>query len=257
VYNAVSGFRSQAALAPTAQKVWLPSPAFALVPLSLVVTAIWTIRRDDAARPFWWGLVLLLSAGLTAYPRFGTFHLQPVLPLLAWLSVVTLSEVCLRVRHLTRTFRWGAVGVVTTLWVWWGSVASPAYLPVFDSKTSPVAEYSNLIPLAEVVGRHLSSGDRLMVFPDDEATANLYDVLERLPPDFWVMSYPWFMVDDVRSRLIRDLQADPPEWFVYFPGRWNIEAHAPDILAVMERDYVRFAALHWADQQGWLLRRRP
>jgi hypothetical protein len=65
------------------------------------------------------------------------------------------------------------------------------------------------------------------------------------------------MLDSVKSRIVLTLQEHPPEWVVYFPGRYDIENRAPEVLAYIQDNYQRDAKLHWKRVEVWLLKRVP
>jgi len=132
-------------------------------------------------------------------------------------------------------------------------MAGSAYRIALRSDTPrKIEEYSDLVPLAGEIRQRIGPADRFYVFPDDEATANLYYLARCMPPRFWVFSYPWYMIDPVKSRVLGTLRANPPDWIVYFPGRWGIEQRAPEIIAFMEENYRRDTALHWEQGNAWL-----
>jgi hypothetical protein len=92
------------------------------------------------------------------------------------------------------------------------------------------------------------------VFPDDEATANLYYLMRHLPPGFWIFSYPWNMSDSIKSRVLSTLRKESPEWIVYLPGRWKINHYAPEIVTFIQAHYRKAAKLNWAGGRILLLR---
>ena len=200
-----------------------------------------------------WGLLLVVASSLAIYPRFGMFHLQPALPALAWLACLTLD-------HILRSSisRLVAVGVTLGLSAFWLTWAGSAYQVVIQNdQPRQIWEYSDLVPLAEQVRQHIGSTDCVYIFPDDEATANLYYLTRCLPPSFWVFSYPWNMFGWIKDRVLQTLQDQPPEWIVYLPGRWDIERYAPEVTGYIQSHYRRVAPLHWAEGEVWLLERSP
>jgi hypothetical protein len=97
----------------------------------------------------------------------------------------------------------------------------------------------------------------MYIFPDDEATANLYYLMQQRPPRFWVFTYPWYMEDRIKERILLTLRDDPPEWVVYHPGRWEVERTAPEIVRYLQQHYQEEAELGWAGGTALLLRRLP
>jgi len=253
IYNLTSDYRTLAARAPTAAQIQLIASSFLLVPAA-VVTLIDQKRQSNT---LWlslgWGLVLLVASSLTAYPRFEMFHFQAALPVLAWLSVVPLA-MALRPRNPGRSF---AVGMTVSLVAFWLAIAALAYQPVAKAgQARKIWEYSDLVPLAAEIREQIRPQDCIYIFPDDEATANLY-YLTGCVPRFWVFSYPWYMVDPAKQRILTALEEDPPQWVVTFPGKWEIEKYAPEVTGYLEDHYRREAELHWAQGEAWLLKRLP
>jgi len=252
-YNLTSDYRTLAARSPGVAEVRLIASSFLLVPAAL----FYLLGQKRQSNPIWltlgWGLVLLATSTLTAYPRFEFFHLQTALPVLAWLSAVPLAA-ALQPRNPGRSF---AAAITLGLAALWLVISASVYQPVVDAgQTQKIWEYSDLVPLAAEIRQQIGPTDCIYIFPDDEATANLY-YLTRCTPRFWVFAYPWFMIDPVKQRILSALEEDPPPWVVTFPGRWEIEKHAPEVMGYLEDHYRREAELHFAQGEAWLLKRLP
>lgn len=252
-YNLTSDYATLAAHSPGIVEVRLLASGFVLVPAAIV----YMLGQKRQGNSIWltlgWGLALLVTSALTAYPRFEMFHLQATLPALAWLSAVPLAA-ALQSRNPGRSF---AAGVALGLAVLWLVISASVYQPVVDAgQPRKIWEYSDLVPLAAEIRQQIGPDDCFYTFPDDEATANLY-YLTHCKPKFWVYSYPWYMIDPVKQRILSALEEDPPPWVVTFPGRWEIEKYAPEVMGYLEDHYCREAELHWAQGEAWLLKRLP
>jgi hypothetical protein len=70
-----------------------------------------------------------------------------------------------------------------------------------------------------------------------------------------VFHYPWYQLDWIRDRILVTLEEQPPQWVVYFPGRWGAEQHAPEIMDYLGDHYRQEAALQWAEGEVRVLRR--
>ena len=260
-FSFVNNYTGLASLSIRPDQISALAPAYCLLPPAL--TIMWTSREKGKS---WsregWALVLLVTSSLTAYPRFGFFHLQASLPILAWLSGTTLARL-LNVRDQKgfegtnhRSLLAGIACSVMLLWTLHAGI--PYYNSLSDGQPREIWEYTDLVPLAQEVRQHIGPTDCVYVFPDDEATANLYYLTQCRPPKFWMpTSYPWFTLDMLKPKAIRALEQASPEWVVYFPGRWGIERHGQEILTYIQEKYQLETQLTWAKGEVQLLRRRP
>jgi hypothetical protein len=252
-YNLTSDYATLAARSPGVAEVRLIASAFLLVPAAV----FYMLDQKRQGNPIWLtlgcGLVLLVASTVTAYPRFELFHLQATLPLLAWLSAVPLAA-ALQPNNPGRSF---AAGITVGLAALWLVISASVYQPVVDAGlTRKIWEYSDLVPLAAEIRQKIGPDECIYIFPDDEATANLY-YLTRCMPRFWIFTYPWYMIDPIKQRILSALEEDPPQWVVTFPGRWEIEKYAPEVIGYLEEHYYREAELHFAEGEAWLLKRLP
>jgi len=250
-YNLAGPYRTMAALWPTRDQLGVLVSAALLLPAAALLGIARARQDEDEWLRVGWGFALLVASAVTAYPRFHFFHLQPALPVVAWLSTWVLAST-LRVTSPVRTF---AAGIALALPLFWTLTAGASYGALLDPKPQYVYEYSDLVPVAEQVMQHKAPGERGFIFPDDEATANLYYLTKTLPPTPWIFTYPWYMMDWVQDRILDHLQTQPPDWIVYFPERWDIEQQAPRITGYISSHYRQDIPLEWAQGRGWLLKR--
>ncbi len=229
-------------------------PAFLLLPLALFVLPQRWKKGDPDGAKIGWGVVLLLVGSFTLYPRYAPFHLQAVLPVLAWLSAVGLV---LLWRSLGRTGRRVLAGAVSLLVLCWIFTAGSVYRSLFASGPGRrIWEYSDLATLETQLEAQIGPAGSIYLLPDDEATANLYYRLGRLPPRYWVFGYPWYLTGAVERQMLSALREASPQWIVYFPGRWAIEQTAPGILAYVRWHYRLAGPLSWPAGEARLLRRQ-
>jgi hypothetical protein len=254
-YNLTSDYRTLAALVPNVTKTRVIAWSCFLLPAAIFRLIDEKRRGNRMWLGLGWGLVLLATSSLTAYPRFGMFHLQAALPVLAWLSAVTLAA-ALQARGSNRSF---VVGIALALSAFSLIIAAAAYQPVLNAdRARKIWEYSDLVPLADEIRQEIGPTDCIYLFPDDEATANLYYLSGCFPPKFWVFHYPWYVLPWVDHKAASTLEEDPPRWIVMFPGRWGAEQTAVEIMGYLQDHYQRQAELHWEGQgEVWLLQRQP
>ena len=186
---------------------------FILVPFAAVCAFDLMRRRDRNWLNFGLGLLILITGAVSAYPRFAFFHLQSVLPVVALLSAMTLSYAFKQLRSW-RTF---AFGIVVAFSAFFFVKAGIFYRPAFRADRHPIVdEYSDLLPLTQEIRSTIGETDSVYVFPDDEASANLYYLLQRKPPKFWIFHYNWYLLDWTKAKILATLEDDPPDWVVYF-----------------------------------------
>ncbi len=258
LFSLSGSYREQSVQAPPLAAFKLVAQAGVLLPAAAVALFDAVRQRRAAAAgerawaPIAWGFALLAAATVTAYPRFEMFHLQPVVPLMAYLSALALVYAW-RAWRQARLFVI-AVAVGATL-LCTGSVVGPLQIALDSSQLQTIVEYSNLAPLADEVRARIGPRDSVYVYPDDEATSNLYYMLQREPPGYWVFHYSWFMTEAVQGRIVAALAEDQPEWVVYFPSRWVPPAASPLVAAAIQADYVPVATFDWIGNEVQLLRR--
>jgi hypothetical protein len=261
-FNFLNNYRQFASLPPQISQFTRLVTAYLLLPVSII--DLWTSRDDVtvAWSRIGWALILLATSSLTAYPRFAMFHLQASLPILAWLSGTILARLLnVRDREACRqdSSRFLLSGLAFSVILLWTFQASVPYCQFLSGdEPQAIAEYTDLLPLAREIRRYVGPSDCIYIFPDDEATANLYYLTQCTPPRFWMpTSYPWFTLDTLQLKAIRSLEQTPPEWVIYFPGRWGIEQHGQEISTYIQHEYQLDAHLSWAKGEVQLLRRRP
>lgn len=263
LYVFQSNYRSQTVLPPNADAIRTLATAGFLLPSAVAV--LLDARRRGLT--FWfdlaWGLNLLVAASVSAYPRFGFFHLQPALPVLAGLSALILAYGMGAIRNVSIWASWdssyrifaGGIGIGTTL-ICLAVAFQPLQLALDSGRSVRIWEYSELHSLAAEINARVAEADTIYIFPDDEATSNLYYLLRRKPLNYWIFHYPWYMLDEVQARILGALVSTSPQWTVYFPGRWEGERYASRVWEYIQRHYEPAATLQWTGGEVQLLRRR-
>jgi hypothetical protein len=187
------------------------------------------------------GLLLLAASSITAFPRFELFHLQPALALLAVATACT-GGYMLRSQPNARSFILAMLGALAAFWL---LNAGERWKPAFQAGNSPrlIREYSDMEILAGEIRRKIGPDEGVYLFHDDEVTANLYYLLNCLPPRYWVFQYPWYMVDPLKGRMLAELKKAAPAWVVCFPDHWRVDPLAPEIAQYVQHHYRQTAVL--------------
>jgi hypothetical protein len=248
------GFVKLAALPPTAEQLLPLAPACVFLPAAVW----WSVRGADRAqrpadgadaRPLHaFGLLVALAASMTVYPRFAAFHLAAALPVVAWLAGVAAASGLESTRKLVRV----ATAMALIAWLGLGLHASAAAGAA--SPRHAIAEYSDLVEPAGQIEHVIGPSATVYVFPDDESTANLYYLLGKAPPRFWVFTYPWYMTAGTERRVLRLLEQRPPDWVIRPSTGWG--HYAPEVFAWVSLHYEPRNSVPWAGRSLELLQRR-
>ena len=250
-YSVASRYASLAWSPPTLADVLQVSPAFVLVPVVLLGIRHRRRQGDPAWETDGWGLLLAAASCLGAYPRYGAFHLQPLLPVLAWLSATAL----VRMR--------GAGGQPAHDAPSGRGVFVVSVVVVGLLSLVPFVKTYRACPRSSMAPRHLrvlgseAARDRgeegdwqrrqlSTSFPTTRRRRTCTTCSRTPPPRFWVFSYPWYMTAPIRQRILRTLDSEQPRWIVHPVGRWETDRFAPDVLAYIKDHYDARARLRWA-----------
>ena len=253
-YNLTSDYKSLAAIPPKMVYFYRPAGSVIAIPAAIFCLVDCVRRRDRRGLQLGLGLALMVAAGASAWPRYNIFHLQPCLPLLAWLSVWSLRY-GIDSRDVGRPF---ARGIALGLALFWILSAGQSYRQAFGpAQPREIQEYTPLLPLAEQLRGILGPTDSLVIFPDDEPFSNLYYLLRRPAPRFWIFHYPWYMTDENKAKILATLERDSPDWVLFRPERWGIQVSAPEIVDFLSERYEEVISLEVPEPGMRLLKRRP
>jgi hypothetical protein len=251
-YNLVSPYKTWAFLQPTVAQAGILASCFLLVPAAVILSVDLRRKNDSAWLDAGLWILLLVSCAVFAYPRFEFFHLQPMLPMVAVVSAWTLAKAQRRADE-SRGF---VIGVAVALSAMWFATQGRDYRPVVKPEQErPVYDYSTLVPLADGIRGIIGPFDRVYVMPDFETSANLYCLLDRPPPRFWILHYPWYLVNGMDLRIASSLNDSLPEWVVRFPDRWGGIPLMPEVDGLVKSRYRRAAGFPWTYGEVVLLRR--
>jgi hypothetical protein len=194
-YSLEGNYATAAGLAqPPGDTLWLLA---AFAPMVALILAGTTPGARHVAGRYYRVLIagsgLLLAATLPLWPRYGRFHLQAAIPLLA----VTAGATVVILYHELRQRKWQTrllSAMATLLLVVYIAVGVSEGLTSFriQSQLPPVsAPYaSTLPPLANWVGRHTARDAPIVLYGVDEL---LYRMLAHPPPRPWVPQLTWIL----------------------------------------------------------------
>jgi hypothetical protein len=220
----------------------------------------WLLKFNIKAEE-WWNeakILVVLAASLTfAFPRFEPVHLQPFLALTAVISGQVLDQLLTSQAFpsFNRILQKGLAGLLAGIWVWGATTGTIPFL----NFTTPqkIYEYSNLPALAGEIRQKIGEQDCIYILPEDEANGNLYYLLGCFPPRPWFFtSYPWYSRNGLAQQSLKAFINLNPKYVLYYPGRWQIESHNPDLVRYALDNYEKIFPLSFSEGEAWLMVRR-
>lgn len=190
-----------------------------------------------------WLLVFLVVAAFFQYPRFSSRHWAVAFPFAAIISGIACADII----HLIKSKR--AYWILALLLIapaWWVDRAVNQYVQAWNNPDEVIREYSDLFDLAEELESRLPGSGSIAIFPMDESNANLYYILQREPPHFFIYHYPWFMNNAViKQRWIEALENEQTPVLLNFPHIWDVDTLAPELIAYIDQNYHIADTLQW------------
>jgi hypothetical protein len=255
-FNRDSGFVTMAALAPSAADLLALAPAYLLVPAA-AWSALALLRAGDIAwHRYAYAALLLVATSGGVFPRYAAFHLAPSLPFIAWMSGMVVGRLW-QERQVDAGDGTRGVGVPVAVGVLllWAFIGGTTYARASSATARPIEEYTDVQPLAAAMRPHIAPGDSVYVFPDDEATANVYHLLDSPPPRYWMFHYPWYLTPSVSARVLDSVISASPTWIIHQGDPWGVEPLVPGVFSYLRSHYDVVATVQWNMHEVRLLRR--
>ena len=219
-YSLTGNYAQAAALAPPTQ-YWVPLVGFCLPLLALAAV----LPRYLAHKTFFpTGITfagLLVASLLPVYPRFGAFHLQSAVPLLAIASGAAIMPAWHALRSAVpkeRLLGGLSVSLIATnavvgVWIW----AQVLYVDsLVGGPTTPYA--ATLAPLSAWVDTH-ATHNTIFIYGLD---STLYRVLEEQPPKPWIPQLSWILQShNSEERLWDGVEQVRPEAALVAASAWD------------------------------------
>lgn len=150
--------------------------------------------------------------------------------------------------------QWSIYSAIIAVWFLQGVTIHWPYWQ--GSKTQTFPKYSHLANLATTLEDRLPPGDEIVLLPDNEAVGNLYYYLQRTPPHFWIMYYPWFVTPETNAKWIETVDAEKPQTLLFFGKPTPLENNAPEILAYVLENYETIDSVTWENGTVQIMTRR-
>lgn len=202
-------------------------------------------------------ITMALAASVTAYPRFERLHLMATLPLLSVIFARSMT-IFLDAAYTPERIRWRLSKPAYDLICLILLFGALGYTSQRLARAGPqrLIAYDELIPIAKRLAAVTSRDERVLVFPDDEGTSNIYVLSQRLPPGFWTYVYPWYITDEVVRKIMDRLEADRVRVVVYFPDRGVDSKQFAELLAYIQQHYEQTESLPWKGGTAYVMTRR-
>jgi hypothetical protein len=254
LFNLTSGYAETGFLLPRHLDIIAIWPAFLLTPpfiLSIFVRR--DLDRQERSVRLWL-LICALSSLIFLYPRYSAAHWAAAFAFVAAMSAITCVDLMrrnteptwptahpIRLLVISFLFFWTAYGAFL-LWPAMAGTAQPRLLK-FDEQQE----------LAELLAAKLPAHSTIVFIPDNEAVSNAYYGLQRTPPRFWMMHYPWFMQPHILERWLTELEQHPPDYVIWVDGLQELNSPEPDISAFISKRYRETASFVWQERTVHLL----
>ncbi len=249
-FNLTGNYRSLGHLAPTADQIRQVLPAF-LMTVPFAASLVSSQGLPENATPSQgqriWLMIFLILAALMLYPRYSTMHWAVALSFMALISGIACADLVRQQidRSLWPT-TWGIYLAVVLLWTL--SAVFTYSLRLSQPRPQNLIEFNPLVKLADQLKSRNLPDEGIALFPDDEGVSNLYYLLQRQPPKFWIMNYPWFINPYTIARWVQAMETERPQTLIFFPGRGGYEQHAPEMVEYIQSRYQVIETLDWSGQ---------
>jgi hypothetical protein len=248
-FNLAGDYSSLGAKLPTLQELRAVLPLFImLIPFIFDSFDLGFVEKKkcEASKRFWLLFVMMITA-VMLYPRYSTMHWATMLPFLAISSGIACGNILHfpQNRLLSQNFKqWGLYfAIVGFLWIGIGTLN---YITVYRQRENrSLIEYDGLPELAKQITDVTSLGN-VLLFPDDEGVGNLYYLLEKEPPRFWLMNYPWFRNEYELDKWFEAVINSSPTHIIYFTSRGP--QLYPEMNSFITQNYQTIHQLDWNGQ---------
>lgn len=256
LFNLTSGYAQMGFLLPTNLDLIAILPAFVLsLPFAIsTMTPGLFERRERSVRL--WLLICTVSSLVFLYPRYSVPHWAVAFAFVAAMSAIICADVARLSRGLhvsTGRFLRLVVASIVIFWTLYGAVL---LWPAIVGTTQPrLLKFDEQQDLSELLKSEIPEDSTLVFIPDNEAVSNTYYALQRIPPRFWMMHYPWFMQPDVRERWLAELSRHPPDYVVWVEGLQDLDTTGPEIAPFVNAQFVEIENMEWQGRSVRLLQR--
>lgn len=249
-FNLTGDYRSLGQLAPTADQIRQVLPAFLMVvPFVAGLVSPQHLQGNTVPPQSQriWLMIFLILAILMLYPRYSTMHWAVALSFIALISGIACADLVRQRKDRSPwPSTWGVYLAVVLLWTL--SAVFTYSQRLSHPRLQNLIEFSPLVDLADQLKSRNLPDEGIVLFPDDEGVSNLYYLLQRQPPKFWMMNYPWFINPYTIARWVQAMETERPQTLIFFPGRGEYEQYAPEMIEYIQSRYQAIETLDWGGQ---------
>ncbi len=259
LFNLVGEYNDLGAKAPSLQEIRTILPVFIMIiPFTLKTIGYTRAKKKSDVTGLaerWWLLLMIMLSAIMLYPRYSTMHWATMLPFLAIASGIACAELLFATTENRGQIyqQWGIyLAIVGMLWIGSGLLNYGSAYRNREMRT--LIEYDTLPELAKLI-TDTTPLENIVLFPDDEGVGNLYYLLKKLPPRFWIMNYPWFRNDYEINQWLIEIETAQPAQVIYFTSR-NPQLYPEMNDYILER-YKTVYVIEWNGQVVEIKERNP
>ncbi len=245
-FNLQSGYESLGFLLPSANDLAVVASAFLmLIPyISLLFLRRGVSHHERGTRIIL--LACLIAAMWLLYPRYSAPHWSVAFGFLAAATGVVCSELLRAAVLLPLHYRLLLRSTYAAILVIWLGQWSLILLPSLSGQVpQTLYKLDHLDSLADTLEEKVPHNNSIVLFPDNEAVSNLYYLLSRRPPSFWIMNYPWFMNDEAKNGWMKAMDREQPDTLLYFENLQDLSHTAPELEQYVSDNYLPVESIEW------------
>lgn len=257
LFNLTSGYARLGFLLPSHFDMLAIWPAFLLV--APFVASLWMSDSFPGQERLLrlWLLICALSSLIFLYPRYSPPHWAAAFGFIAAMAAIVSADIVRIGSGISTSAARAVRTLVASFLFFWLTYGAFLLWPGMVGTNQPrLLKFDDSRELAELLKPMLPLHSTLVFVPDNEAVSNAYYVLQRTPPRFWMMHYPWFMQPSVRERWLAELDRNPPDFAVWIDDLQDLSSTGPEIQPFIFDRYVETSTFIWQGRTVHLLQRK-
>ncbi len=257
LFNMTSGYAQMGFLLPTHLDMLAIWPAFVLVlPFAASLFQSHSLDRQEQLTRLWL-LICAISSLVFLYPRYSVPHWAAAFAFVAATSAVACADLAHLASLITKPAAHRLRQFAASFILFWVIYGAFLFWPAIAGTNQPrLLKFDDQQELAALLAAKLPSDSTIAFIPDNEAVSNAYYGLQRTPPRFWMMHYPWFMQPAVRERWLAELDRHPPDSVVWIDELQDLSSTGPEIQPFIHDRYTETDSFLWQGRTVRLMQRK-